>query len=134
MRMVFWVFMRSTVRYESLLSSNNPYVVWEFYQTIQPKEDKVFGIIDNVLKQVFGEPATRLIYNHLEQRYSLRQCEISEKIDVFADCLQDFLKDAAYPIENRILNDLCSALGLETGVSFQIAVPEERESALQFAT
>jgi hypothetical protein len=86
-----------------------------------------------VMKQVFGEPATRLIYNHLERQYSLRQCEISEKIDVFADCLEDFLDEGAYPIENRILNDLCSALGLETGVSFQIAVPEEYESALQLA-
>ena len=97
------------------------------------KEDRVFGIIDNVLRQVFGEPATRLIYSHLEQRYSLRQCEISEKIDVFADCLQDFLKDGVYAIENRILNDLCSACGLETDVSFQIAVPEESEAALQVA-
>jgi len=87
-----------------------------------------------VLKQVFGEPATRLIYKHLEHRYSLRQCEISEKINVFADCLEDFLDEGAYPIENRILKDMCSALGLETGVSFQIAVPEEYESALQLAT
>ena len=86
-----------------------------------------------MLKQVFGEPATRLIYKHLEHRYSLRQCEISEKIDVFADCLEDCLCEGAYPIENRILNDLCSALGLETGISFQIAVPEECESALQVA-
>jgi hypothetical protein len=100
-------------------------------KTIQTRrEDKVFGIIDNVMKQVFGEPATRLIYNHLEQRYSLRHCKISEKIDVFADCLQDFLKDAAYPIENRILNDLCSACGVQTGISLQIAVPEECEATL----
>ena len=98
------------------------------------KEDRVFGIIDNVLKQVLGELTTRLIYRHLEQRYSVRQCEISENMDVFADCLQDFLKDAAYLIENRILNDLCSALGLETGISFQIALREECESAFLLAT
>jgi hypothetical protein len=83
-----------------------------------------------VLKQVFGEPATRLIYNYLEQQYSLRRCEISEKIDVFADCLQDFLKDGAITIENRILNDLCSACGVQTGISLQIVVPVECEATL----
>jgi hypothetical protein len=100
-------------------------------ETIQAsKEDRVFGIIDNVLKQVCGEPATRLIYQHLERRYSLRQSEISENMDVFADCLKDCLSDGAYAVENSILNDLCSACGLETGVSFQIAVPEEYELPL----
>ncbi len=116
--MVFLLFMCLTLRCELLLNSNNSYVNWEFLQTAQPtKEDRVFGIIDNVLKQAFGEPATRLIYQYLEHRYSLGQCEISEKIDVFANCLEDCLSDGAYQIENRILNDMCSALGLETGVT-----------------
>ena len=133
--MVFLLFMCLTLRCELLLNSNNLYINWEFLQTAQlTKEDRVFGIIDNVLKQAFGEPATRLIYQYLEHRYSLGQCEISEKIDVFANCLEDCLNDGAYQIENSILNDMRSAFGLETGISFQIAVPEECESALQLAT
>jgi hypothetical protein len=98
-------------------------------QTI--KEDRVFGIIDNVLEQVFGAKSTQLIYEHLERRYSLRRCDISEKIDVFADCLEDFLKEGAYPIENKILNDILSFCDLKSGVSFQIALPVESDSDSQ---
>src|SRR4030066_13095 len=116
--MVFLLFMFLTLRCELLLNSNNSYVNWEFLQTTQPtKEGRVFGIIENVLKQAFGEPATRQIHQYLEHRYSLGQCEISEKIDVFANCLEDCLSDGTYQIENSILNDMRSALGLETGVT-----------------
>jgi len=95
------------------------------------KEDRVFGIIDTVLEQVLGTEAAHLIYEHLERRYSLRRCEISEKIDVFAMGLEDFLKEGAYPIENKILNDILSVCGLDNGVSFQIAMPEECDSSSQ---
>jgi hypothetical protein len=94
------------------------------------KDDKVFGIINNVLERVFGEEATRLIYSHLERRCSLRQCEISSNIDVFTKGLEDFLKEAAYPIENK-MNDILSVCGLENGVSLQIAMPEECDSDSQ---
>jgi hypothetical protein len=95
------------------------------------KDDKVFRIINNVLEGVFGDEATQLIYGHLERRYSLRQCEISNNIDVFTKGLEDFLNDGAFPIENKILNDILSICGLESGVSFQIAVPEDSDSASQ---
>lgn len=89
------------------------------------KDDKVFEIINNVLQGVFGDEATRLIYEHLERRYSLKQTEISDNIEVFTKGLEEFLDGAAYPIENKILNDLLAICGLNDGVSLQIAVPEE---------
>jgi hypothetical protein len=76
------------------------------------KEDKVSKIIDKVLKQVFGEEATRLIYKHLENNYSLRQDEIAEKIEVFAMGLESFLTSGAYVIERKILEDICASYGL----------------------
>ena len=89
------------------------------------KDDRVFVIIDTVLEQVCGTEATRLIYEYLERRYSLRRCDISERIDVFAKGLEDFLNEGAYPIENKILNDILSICGMESGVSLQIAVTED---------
>jgi len=67
------------------------------------KEDKISKIIDRVLKQVFGEEATQLIYKYLESKYSLRRDEISEKIDLFARGLEEFLSTGAHVIEKRIL-------------------------------
>jgi hypothetical protein len=75
------------------------------------EEDKVFKIIDRVLKHVFGEKSTFLIYTYLERNYSLRQGEFSEKIDVFAKGLENFLSSGACLIENKILEDVYSSYG-----------------------
>jgi hypothetical protein len=74
-------------------------------------EDKIFKIIDSVLKQVFGENATLFIYRYLEQRYSLHQSEFSEKIDVFAKGLEDCLSSGAFAIETKILENIGSVYG-----------------------
>ncbi|MDH5483116.1 MAG: hypothetical protein OEY22_09615 [Candidatus Bathyarchaeota archaeon] len=76
------------------------------------KENKISRIIDGVLRQIFGEEATLLIYRHLESKYSLKQNDISEKIDVFTKGLEEFLSSGAYVIERRILEDIYSSYGL----------------------
>ena len=76
------------------------------------KEDKISKIIDKVLKQVFGEEATHLIYRYLENKYCLRRDEIAEKIEVFAAGLEEFLRSGAYVIERKILEDIYSNYGL----------------------
>ncbi len=75
-------------------------------------EDKISKIIDRVLRQVFGEKATILIYKHLESKYSMKRNEISEKIDVFAKGLEEFLSSGAYIIERKILEDVYSSYGI----------------------
>jgi hypothetical protein len=75
-------------------------------------ENKISQIIDRVLKQVFGEEAAYLIYGHLENRYSVRQDEVAEKIDLFARGLEEFLSSGAYVIERKILEDMYSSYGL----------------------
>lgn len=83
---------------------------------IDPKknkeEDKISKIVDRVLRQVFGEEATHLIYRYLEHRYSLKQNEISKKIDTFTRGLEEFLSSGAYVIEQKILEDIYSSYGL----------------------
>lgn len=66
-------------------------------------------VLDRVLKQVFGEEATFLIYKGLERRYSLSQSEFSEKIDVFAKGLEEFLRSGAHVVESKILYDIYSS-------------------------
>ena len=75
------------------------------------KDDRIFKIIDKVLKQVFGEEATVFIYKYLEQRYSLNQSDFSKKIDVFAKGLEDCLSLGAFAIETKILDGICSVYG-----------------------
>jgi hypothetical protein len=88
------------------------------------KEDKIFKIIDRVLKQVFGEKATLLMYQYLECRYSLSQSEFSEKIDVFAKGLEEFLSSGAYLVESKILDDIYSSYEAVRRAEFERQVGE----------
>jgi len=81
-------------------------------QQIRRENEKVCKIIDRVMKQIFGEEATRLIYRYLESNYSVRRDEIADKIDLFSRGLEDFLKSGAYVIERKILEDIYSSYGL----------------------
>ncbi len=92
------------------------------------KNDKVFEIVNNVLHRTVGDQATRLIYENLEQRHSIKPCDISGNLDVFTDCLKDILKDAALPIENLILNDILKICGFDNDITFELAVPEEHDA------
>jgi hypothetical protein len=100
-------------------------------ETLTDREDKIFKIIDRVLKQVFGEEATNLIYQHLERRYSLSQAEFSEKIDIFARGLEDFLSSGAYVVETKILSDIYSVYGTAQSIGFQAEASGEYDFAHQ---
>jgi len=76
------------------------------------RDEKVSKIIERVLTQIFGKEATHLIYKHLERRYSVKRNEVSEKLELFAEGLEDFLKSGAYVIERKILEDVWSTYGL----------------------
>jgi hypothetical protein len=92
------------------------------------KEDKIFGIVERVLNQVFGEKTARLILRYIECRYSLSQSEFSEKIDLFARGLEDFLSSGAYAIENKILDDIYSSYGSRRSTELE-TTPEEHDFA-----
>jgi len=108
----------STVQQEYLLSRNTPDIqlvtlMKNMTQQINNKtEEKIAKIVDQVLKQVFGTEATRLIYKYLETKHSMKQGEIAERIDVFAKGLEEFLNSGAHVIERKILDDIYSSYGL----------------------
>lgn len=83
------------------------------------EEDKIVRIIDRVLKQVFGDEATFLIYKHLENRYALRHDEVADRIELFAKGLEDFLRSGAYVVERKILEDIYSSYGLLRRLEFE---------------
>jgi len=62
--------------------------------------------IDTRLKHIFGETATSVIYNYLQTSYSLPQEKIPERLDTFADGLNEFLSSGAKVVEKVILEDL----------------------------
>ena len=81
-------------------------------QRAHKDENKINKIVDSVLRQIFGEQATSLIYEYLENNYPLKRNEVAEKIDLFAKGLEEFLKSGAYTVEKEILENLYSNYGL----------------------
>jgi hypothetical protein len=79
---------------------------------VDKREARVSKVIDKVLRQVFGEEATGLIYRHLESAYALRRDEVADRIEVFALGLEEFLRSGAYVVERKILEDIYSSYGL----------------------
>lgn len=81
-------------------------------QQTSSNNEAVLAIIDKVLNQVFGKEATTLIFRYMEHNYSLKRSEISDKIELFAKGLEDFLRSGAYVIERKILEDINSDCNL----------------------
>jgi len=83
-------------------------------------EDKfnklLLKVIDEEMKQMFGEVATLIIYNHLEKNHSLKRSEIPEKLEVFIVGLEEFLSSGAQVIEKIILEKVYSSFGFHCQV------------------
>jgi len=69
--------------------------------------------IDENLKQIFQDTATHIIYQFLENNYSLKREEIPEKLGTFMEGLQKFFRSGAHMIEQSILKELHVNLGLK---------------------
>ncbi|MEM2987796.1 MAG: hypothetical protein QXK26_01990 [Candidatus Bathyarchaeia archaeon] len=88
-------------------------------QLMLRENDKICRIIDRIMRKIFGDEATRLIYRYLESNYSVKPNEIADKIDLFAKGLEDFLRSGAYVIERKILEDIYSSYGLLRRIEFE---------------
>jgi len=55
------------------------------------RPEKLFKIVDKVLKQIFGEPATLFIYKYLEEKHSLKQEDIPNELEIFTEGLEKYL-------------------------------------------
>ncbi|MGQ9461080.1 MAG: hypothetical protein ACUVRA_07610 [Candidatus Bathyarchaeaceae archaeon] len=68
-------------------------------------DEKLFNVVDKVLKQIFGEAATLTIYEYLGEKYSLRREDISSKPEVFAEGLEAYLNSGASVVAKMILDE-----------------------------
>jgi hypothetical protein len=60
----------------------------------EKKPERLFKIVDKVLKQIFGEPATLFIYKHLEEKHSLKREDIANELEIFTEGLEKYLGDS----------------------------------------
>ena len=74
-------------------------------------EATLVEVVDVQLRSVFGETATSIIYNYLNNALSLRKDEIPSKLEVFVEGLGQFLSSGAKVVEKVILEELYSDLG-----------------------
>lgn len=61
-------------------------------KTVEKKKpERLFKIVDKVLRQIFGEPATLFIYQYLEEKHSLKREDIPNELEIFTDGLEKYL-------------------------------------------
>jgi len=75
--------------------------------------EKLFEIVDKVLKQIFGEPATLFIYKYLEEKYSLKREDIPNEPEIFAEGLEKYLNDSGVSVVLKMILNESSELKLE---------------------
>ena len=72
----------------------------------EKKPERLFRIVDKVLKQIFGEPATLFIYKYLEENHSLKREDIPNEPEIFAEGLEKYLSNSGASIVlGMILNE-----------------------------
>ena len=68
---------------------------WQKKASKREKEpERLFKVVDKVLKQIFREPATLFIYKHLEEKHSLRREDIASDLETFTEGLEKYLSDS----------------------------------------
>jgi len=62
--------------------------------------------VDNVLNQILGQEAARVLYDGLESNYRIRKNEIALKLDAFNRALEEYFGAGASVIERMIMESL----------------------------
>jgi len=57
----------------------------------EKKPERLFKIVDKVLRQIFGETATLFIYNYLEETHSLKREDVPNELEIFTEGLEKYL-------------------------------------------
>jgi len=65
-------------------------------KTLKRKKDpeRLFKIVDKVLKQVIGESATLFIYKYLEEEHSLKREDIPDELEIFEKGLEKYFSSS----------------------------------------
>ena len=77
------------------------------------RDDLLLSVVDETMRQVFGDAGVKVIYDFLENNSHLNREEIAEKPEVFSAGLQRMLGSGAPVMEKLILKNLYRRLGLK---------------------
>ena len=69
--------------------------------------------VDETLKQIFKEDGVKVIYDFLENNAHLKREEIADRPEIFCDSLKKLMLSASHVIEQSILKNVYSRLGLK---------------------
>ena len=75
--------------------------------------DLLVKVVDDMMRQVFREEGTKVIYDFFENNSHLKREEIAEKPEVFSAGLEKLMVSAAQVVEKMILKNLYQRLGLK---------------------
>jgi len=70
-------------------------------------------VVDETLKQIFSDDGTKVIYDFLEKHSNLKLKDIAKKPEIFSESLEMLMVSASRVIEQNILKNLYSRLGLK---------------------
>ncbi len=74
-------------------------------------DEVIVGAIDEALL-VIGEPAKKILYYHIENKYLLKPEDIPKKPELFIVALKSLLGAGGVYIESLILKKVCKELGV----------------------
>jgi hypothetical protein len=77
----------------------------------EPK--RLFRIVDKVLKETLGEPATSFLYQYLEEKHSLKREDIPNELEIFSQGLEQFLSDSGASVVLGMIQSESSELKLK---------------------
>ena len=89
-----------------------PQKLWRQHSAHKKFEKILLDVVDQGIRDVFGEAAVRFIYDYLERNSSLRRDDIPEKPEIFAEGLEEMLGSGAKVIEKLVLKNLYSHFGV----------------------
>jgi len=78
----------------------------------EKKPDRLFKVVDKVLRQIFGETATLYIYNYLEETHSLKREDVPNELELFTEGLEKYLSAFGASVVLRTLFNQSSRLEL----------------------
>ncbi len=91
------------------------------------------GAIDEAL-MVIGEPAKKILYYHIENKYLLKPEDIPKKPELFTLALKSLLGAGGAYVESLILKKVCKEFGVEyesvKNTQFDEAIRVIRQTAL----
>jgi len=77
------------------------------------KFDKILlDVVDQGIRDVFGETAVQFIYDYLDKNSSLGRDDIPKKPEIFVEGLEEMLGSGAKVVEKLILKNLYSHFGV----------------------